>query len=402
MRTAGAERRPLIVHVIHHLITGGLENGLVNLINHLPERRYRHAVVCMTGHSEFRDRIRRPDVAVYAMHKREGQDPATQLRLLRLFRRLRPAAVHGRNLSGLDGLLPALLAGVRVRIHGEHGRDMRDLDGASRKLIWLRRLHSPFVSRYVAVNADLEAYLTTRVGIRPDRITRIGNGVEVARFRAPAGGSRELFPAHLRDPGLFVVGTVGRMQPVKDPCNLARAFVRAVAKDGTAAERLRLVMVGDGPQLADVVRILDQAGAMPLAWLAGDRADVARLLCGFDLFVSPSLTEGVSNTILEAMASGLPVLATRVGGNPDLIEDGNTGRLVAAADSEALADGILEYLRDPARAIGDGEAGRRRTEREFSLERMVASYDELYSSLLRRRAPAPSAPLETDRTVEVR
>lgn len=142
---ASEDRRPLVVHVIHHLMTGGLENGLVNLLNHLPEERYRHAVVCMTDYTDFRLRIRRPDVEVFAIHKRLGHDPLAQWRLLRLLRRLRPDVVHSRNLSGLDSLIPAMLAGVRVRVHGEHGRDVHDVDGTNRKLIWLRRLYSPLV-----------------------------------------------------------------------------------------------------------------------------------------------------------------------------------------------------------------------------------------------------------------
>src|SRR5882724_7071630 len=156
------DSRPLIAHVIHHLITGGLENGLVNLINQLPESKYRHVVICMSHYSEFRQRIRRSDVEVVALHKRPGRDLRAQRDLYRLFKRLRPAIVHGRNLSALDALLPAALAGVRIRIHGEHGRDESDPAGTNRRLIWLRRLYSPLVTHYVALNGDLETYLTER------------------------------------------------------------------------------------------------------------------------------------------------------------------------------------------------------------------------------------------------
>lgn len=113
---------PLIAHVIHHLAIGGLENGLVNLIDHLAPQRYRHAIVCMTGHDEaFRARIRNPDVRVFDINKRQGNDPAAQWRVFRLLRRLRPQLVHTRNLTAMDALLPAVLAGAPLRIHGEHG-----------------------------------------------------------------------------------------------------------------------------------------------------------------------------------------------------------------------------------------------------------------------------------------
>jgi sugar transferase (PEP-CTERM/EpsH1 system associated) len=383
-----SDPRPLVAHVIHHLVTGGLENGLVNLINQLPESRYRHAVICMKDYSDFRLRIRKPDVPVYAMHKRPGYDWRTQIALVRLFRELKPAIVHGRSLGALDGLVPAALAGVKVRIHGEHGRDERDPTGTDRRLIWIRRLYSPLVTHYVALNGDLERYLTARVGVRAQRITRIYNGVDLARFKPDSSAERAPFPAPFRDPAHFVVGTVGRMQTVKDHANLARAFASAVTNDAEAQRRMRLVIVGDGPRRGEVERTLRQAGVDSIAWLAGDRSDVPKLLAGFDLFVLPSIAEGVSNTILEAMATGLPVLATRVGGNPELVEDRTTGRLVPAADSAALAAAMLDYLHDPETGRSHGAAGRARVERQFSLERMVADYDKLYGQLLARASVA--------------
>jgi glycosyltransferase involved in cell wall biosynthesis len=150
-------------------------------------------------------------------------------------------------------------------------------------------------------------------------------------------------------------------------------------------------MVGDGPLRAEIERILEQGGVRDLSWLSGERADVAGVLRGLDLFVLPSLAEGISNTILEAMATGLPVVATRVGGNDELVEQGLTGELVPAAHPDALADAILRYFRDPGVARRHGKAGRNRVERQFSLDRMIAGYDRLYCRLLERSGvPYPS------------
>src|SRR5207237_9166164 len=135
-------------------------------------------------------------------------------------------------------------------------------------------------------------------------------------------------------------GTVGRMQEVKDQLTLARAFVELLQRSPQAATRLRLVMVGDGPLRKQVADILNQAGWGALAWLPGERDDVPQIMRGFDLFVLPSLAEGISNTILEAMASGLPVVATSVGGNAELVESGRTGQLVPRSDPEAMAHAI--------------------------------------------------------------
>jgi glycosyltransferase involved in cell wall biosynthesis len=147
-------------------------------------------------------------------------------------------------------------------------------------------------------------------------------------------------------------------------------------------------MVGAGPLKTEVERILAEAGASDLAWLPGERADVPGVLRGLDLFVLPSLAEGVSNTILEAMATGLPVVATRVGGNGELVEAGLTGELVPHAHPDALAEAILGYFRDPRLARRHGKAGHNRVERRFSLDRMVADYDSLYCRLLERRGVA--------------
>lgn len=150
-------------------------------------------------------------------------------------------------------------------------------------------------------------------------------------------------------------------------------------------------MVGDGPLRPEVERTLTAAGMRELAWLPGERADVPEIMRGLDCFVLPSLAEGISNTILEAMASGLTVIATRVGGNAELLEEGLTGRLVPPADSEALATRILDYLHHPEVLRRHGRAGRNRAERQFSLDRMVADYDRLYRRQLQRRGvPHPS------------
>ncbi|HHQ42191.1 MAG TPA: sugar transferase, partial [Chromatiales bacterium] len=140
-----SDRRPLVAHVIYRLQTGGLENGLVNLINRLPRERFRHAVVCLTEATAFAARIEREDVRVHELRKREGNDPALLWRLWRLFREMRPAIVHSRNLAALEAQLPAALAGVPCRIHGEHGWDVHDPDGRSRRYRLVRRLYRPFV-----------------------------------------------------------------------------------------------------------------------------------------------------------------------------------------------------------------------------------------------------------------
>ncbi len=374
-----ADPRPLIAHVIYRLQVGGLENGLVNLLNHLPEDRFRHAVVVLTEATDFAQRIRRKDVTVHALDKREGHDTGVFGRFRRLLRDLRPDIVHTRNLAALELQPVAWQAGIRGRVHSEHGWDTFDPDGRKRRYRLIRRLSRLFVQRYIPLSQEIETYLVRACGIPRKKITRIYNGVDLTRFRPdPAARGRLPFGA---DPGAFIVGTVGRMHGVKDQITLARAFVHARQRD--PALRLRLVMLGEGPLRADCLGVLRNAGCAEEAWLPGERDDVADILPGLDLFVLPSRAEGISNTVLEAMACGVPVVATAVGGNPELVADRATGRLVAPRDPQALAGAIVDYARDPALARSHGAAGRARAAAEFALDRMVARYADIYGSLLK-------------------
>ena len=156
---AAATEPPLVVHVVYRLDVGGLENGVVNLINHMPAQAYRHAVVSLTEVTDFRLRIRREGVLTIALHKPPGHGLRLYPQLWRLFRELRPAVVHTRNLAALEATVPAWLAGVPVRVHGEHGRDGRDLAQTSRRYDFVRRAYRPFVSHYVALTSELSGYL---------------------------------------------------------------------------------------------------------------------------------------------------------------------------------------------------------------------------------------------------
>jgi sugar transferase (PEP-CTERM/EpsH1 system associated) len=383
---------PLIAHVVYRFGVGGLENGVVNLINRLPASRWRHAVIALTQvDAAMRARVGRPDVDFVALDKGPGHLVPLYPRLYRLFRDLRPAIVHTRNLAALEAVVPAWLARVPAIVHGEHGRDANDIDGGNARNRLTRRLFSPFVTRYVALSAELQRYLEGRAGIAPARIEQIINGVDTARF-APRGRERgPIAGCPFTDPRQFLVGTVGRLDAVKDQTNLARAFVAALRRHPAARERLRLVVVGDGPLRDEVLRVLAEADAAPCAWLAGERHDVAEVLRGLDCFVLPSLAEGISNTLLEAMASGLPVVATRVGGNAELMEEGLTGRLVPRADPEALATEILRYFDDPLLGRRHGGAGRSLVEKRFSLDLMLRRYDELYAGVLRMAPRAAAA-----------
>lgn len=374
------DTRPLIAHVMHRFDTGGLENGIVNLINHMPESAYRHAVIALTEITDFRQRIKRSDVEFIAMNKAPGHAFWIYPQLFRIFRKIRPAIVHTRNLAALEAQVPAWLSGIGVRVHGEHGRDVGDYYGTNKKCQWIRRIYSPFVKHYIALSRDLADYLTHPVGISPNRVTQIYNGVDAIRFH-PAQYRQPILDSPFNGDDHWIVGTAGRMQTVKDQTNLAKAFVLAIQQAPALRQRLRLIMVGAGPLREESAAILQAAGIADLAWLPGERLDIPDVMRGLDCFVLPSIAEGISNTILEAMATGLPVIATAVGGNNELVEEGRSGRLVPASNPAQLADAIIELAQQPEVARAMGQHGRRLVEQNYSMDAMVRNYQQLYDRL---------------------
>ncbi len=361
-----------------------LQNGIVNLINGLHTDRYRHAIVCLTDYTDFRMRLQR-DVPIVALHKRDRNDPLLFLRLWSLLRKHRPAIVHTRNLATLEAQLPAFLAGVKCRVHGEHGRDVHDVDGTSRKYRLLRRMFRPLVHQYVAVSQELETYLSEAIRVPGEKLSHICNGVDTESFYPRAGPRPQLNKAGFVQADSVVIGTVGRLESIKDQMTLARAFIELLERVPERRQRLRLVMIGEGTLRHQMQTLLEQAGCADIAWLPGEREDIPELMRYLDIFVLPSLAEGISNTILEAMASGLPVVATQVGGNSELVVEGESGFLVPRGDPTSMAGAIERYLEDPQLVSRHGWQARKRTEENFSINEMVHRYTDLYDRLLKTK-----------------
>jgi sugar transferase (PEP-CTERM/EpsH1 system associated) len=218
------------------------------------------------------------------------------------------------------------------------------------------------------------------VGIPERRISAIHNGVDTAKF-SPAPRPEDIFPAGFLPPEPFVIGTLGRFEQVKDQPNLVRAFIALLLRRPELRERARLVLVGDGSLRSEIEALLEGHQLRELCWMPGFRDDANQLYRCLDVFVLPSKREGISNTILEAMACGLPVVATRVGGNPEIVRDQVTGQLVPSEDPEGMAEALLAYLDDPELLRRHGEAARRSALDDFSLQAMMDRYAAVYLGL---------------------
>jgi sugar transferase (PEP-CTERM/EpsH1 system associated) len=379
-----------IVHIVHRFDTGGMENGMVNLFNTLSPDRYRHTVVALTDYSDFRQRITAQRVDFHALHRAPGHGLGWMARLWKLLRQLKPDLVHTRNLAALEAQFVVAVAGIRASVHGEHGRDVFDLHGQNWKYNLLRRAARPFVSNYIAVSRDLEAWLRQTVRVPPCKIHQIYNGVDSEKFHPRNGARPDVLPPGFADGQTMLFGSVGRMAEVKDYPTLVRAFILLVQQQPDLAARARLVIVGEGPARATSLDLLQQAGLAHRAWLPGERHDIAAIMQAFDVFVLPSKNEGISNTILEALASGLPVIATAVGGNLELVEDGVNGMLVKPRDPEDMAQALLGYLHSPARIAEHGQQARMHAEQRFSIPAMAEAYAAVYDKTLGRRGRANS------------
>lgn len=376
------KRIPLVVHLIYKLDVGGLETLLVECINRMPADKYRHAVVCLTDYTEFAKKISNPDVQIIALNKTPGLGLETHLAIWKLFRRLRPSVLHTYNLSAIEYTLAATIAGVPVRVHAEHGRDASDPEGKNWKHNLLRRLLIPFVDMFVPVSADLQNWLKTVIHVPERKNLLINNGVDTRQFKpAQAQPHDQILPAPHFPADCFVIGAVGRIQDVKNHTGLIDAFIQLRELMPLHQARLRLAIIGDGPLLPKIREQVASAGLNQVVWLPGARQDVAELMQTFSVFAMSSIAEGTPVVILEAMATGLPVIATKVGGIPEVVIDNQTGKLVDNFDALKFARALSAYVAEPQLMRQHGAAGRQRVESGYSIDAMLHGYTGLYDSL---------------------
>lgn len=360
-----------IQHVLLSLQPGGLENGVVNIVNGLDPSRFRSSLCCLQGAGGFVSRVRAPDVSIHEMGLGRGNDYRLPWRLAQLFRRSRPDIVHTRNPEAFFyGFLGAKLAGVRALVHSEHGRIFPD----KWHRLWAQRLFSRYTTTVFAVSEQLKRDLVRKVGLPEARIEVLYNGVDLSRC-VPI--DRESMRWRLgAGVGDIVIGSVGRLAPVKNYSLLLHAVQGLVAAVG-----IIVVLVGDGPERTALMAIAQELGLGERVHFLGHRDDVFELLAAMDVFVLPSVSEGMSNTLLEAMAAGVPVVASDVGGNPEIVRDGVDGLLFPTADMVALRERLQKLCVDLHLRECLGKAGRERVLEGFSIEAMIARYERLYQQV---------------------
>ena len=358
LRVNGDSRLLRVVHVVLQLQTGGMERLLVEFARHADRTRFDLRFVSLSTRGPVANELQALGWPVTAMEEPPGLRPGLVWRLAKMLRQWGTHVVHAHNTKPLlYGGPAARLAGVRRVVYTRHGQR----HGATWQQNVLFRLASRTADSIVCVSDD-SAALCAREGVPAPRVARIWNGIDTSRFAF--SGPRPDGPAVM----------VGRLSPEKSVDTLLRA-VRIVVGTNPA---FRLEIAGDGACLPALRELARELALEQHVSFLGEVRDVPALLGRGSLFVLPSLTEGVSLTLLEAMARGLPVVATRVGGTPEVVVEGRTGILVPPADSEALARAMLQVLADERLGRQMGEAGRRRVESCFDVRQMTACYERLY------------------------
>jgi glycosyltransferase involved in cell wall biosynthesis len=353
----GSAQPLCVVHVSFGLDVGGQEKLLVEFARHVDRRMIAQTFVSLGTRGTLARDLETCGCRVVAMDEPSGLKPSLILRLAHLFHRRRAAVVHTHDSRSLFYAVPAArLARVLRAVHTCHGRDVI----ATPRQVAMARHLSRLVDRYVCVSREVKAQCREQ-GITGPRVCTILNGIDIGRF--PYGGPSRDGP----------VVTVARLSPEKDVANL----VRATAVAARQRDEFRVEVAGGGSCLDDLKGLATELGVAERVTFLGEVRDIPALLGRARMFVQPSLSEGIPLTVLEAMARGLPVVATRVGGLPEVVVDGETGFLVPAADPPALAQAVLTLWCNPDVAERMGYAGRRRAEECFDVRRMVTEYEAL-------------------------
>jgi glycosyltransferase involved in cell wall biosynthesis len=364
-------RRLRVMQVVLQLGPGGTERLVIEIVRSLAQT-VDMSVCCLDEPGAWAGELTSQGVPVVGLGRRPGFRPGLAYRLARLIKHEGVNVLHCHHYSPfVYGQFAALLRpGLRV-VFTEHGRLSDDGPSPKRRLVnpWLGRLpHQIF-----AVSEDLRRHMAGE-GLPENRIEVVYNGI--APGRPPTALEREAARTSLGIPGTeIVLGTVGRLDSVKD----LPTMIRALRSARSAGAQCRLVIVGDGPEASALRNLASALELGQAVQFTGYRADARTLMPAFDLYVNSSIHEGISLTILEAMAALLPVIATRVGGNPEVVVDGQTGVLVPPRDVSAFAQVVEDLCRAPQRWGTMGSLARARVLDSFGIDRMIARYLDSYS-----------------------
>lgn len=367
---AFAQPRCRVLFVNDSLHMGGIETMIRDFALGLSAQRFDPFVAVFRGGGGLFDELVARGTPVADLRKRDGLDPGLVRRLRRLIREWRIDVVHSHNYAAwlYTVLATRGLAQVRL-VHSEHSRV---------EPMWRRRAMERWLARrthaVIGVSADVTKSLVGDIGISPERAGVIANGIDLSRFRPDAAGRTAFRTTHGIAQDALLFGIVARLVPVKDHATLVAAFARVHAE----APHARLVIAGDGPCRAELEEQVRVAGLRAAVLFLGEVRQSQEVLRALDVYVLSSVSEGMNLTLLEAMGTALPIVATAVGGNPEVVRDGRTGLLVPASDPEALAAAMLRLAGDARQRGSFAAEARQRAEDRYSQAATLRAYERLY------------------------
>ena len=358
-----------LAHVVDEITPAGKEMGIIKLAQHLNRERFDCLIVALSGIQDF-GVLNLEGLNIISLNKKEGNDWLLPFRLRKIFKERQIHIVHTHSWGTLaEGVIGARLARVPVIIHGEHGsfrQGWKQLQ--AQKILWR------FPDILLSVCGDLKNRLCESAGLPEQRIQVILNGVEEGRFY-PSESLRRQFRREFGFSGEdFIVGTVGRFSKVKNQ----RMLLLTAAELIRQGETVHIALVSKGHQEQELKELGKSLGISQFVHFLGFQSDVCKVLNGFDLFALTSFSEGCSNVIQEAMFCAKPVIATNVGGNPELIEDQHSGLLVESNNPVQLAEKIRFLKHHPDIREKLGENARQRALKNFTLKKMIRAYEDLY------------------------
>lgn len=369
-----------ILHLIYKLTCGGLENGVVNLTNFMDQEKFSNIICSLTCPDEYQYRINPERRNVYSLNKRDGNDFTLPFKIASIIKKEHIDIVHSRGwVAYVEGILAAKLICRQVKfVFSYHGRTMEDVQYIPKRRLRAQRILSFFVDGIMTLSEEMAKEYASLININRDKIRVLYNGVDTEKFTSTKIESDRLRKELNIEKDDYVVGFVGRINPVKDIQTLLDA-APIVKKH---IRKLKFVIVGEGDDRSRLQNYVSRNGMVNNVIFAGQRDDIADCLNIMDLYVQPSLYEGMSNTIVEAMATGRTVLATNVGGTPELIKHEVDGILFTPGNPEELAE-YIKYLYDnPEKAYSLANNAYRKVIKQFSIPTMVKNYENLYTSLL--------------------
>ena len=366
------------MHLITELNYGGAEQLLANTMQHVWSEQFRHIVVTLyDGDTPPADSIRRAGVPVVDLAMKRNGRLRGLWQFFRLLRQERPEIIHNWLIhAALLGRVMGRLLGVPVIVSARHSVNF----GNSLRR-WLNCWTIRLDDRTIAICDHMHQVEMAQTGAATDKIVTIYNGIPKISFPSRESARASLLGALQLPPEARLVGTVGRLHAAKGHADMVMAIPQIVAQQPLA----HFIWIGDGPERVALEAQVEQLEVAGHVHFLGDRNDVPELLAALALFVMPSRWEGLSIAIMEAMATGLPVVATAVGGTPELVVDGETGLLVPPQDADSLAQAIRQLLENPALARRMGEAGRQRVQNHFTIAEMVSQTEQLYDMILRQK-----------------